>query len=150
MKSHSEWMQLALESARFASEQGEVPVGAVIVSGDNTLLTIGANRRERDHDPTAHAEIVAIREACRLRQDWRLPDCTLYVTLEPCPMCASTILQARIALLVYGCDDLKAGAIASVLNLPNNPSSFHRLQVISGIEETACQQLLKDWFAKKR
>lgn len=150
MKRHREWMQLALESARSASEQGEVPVGAAIVSSDNMLLAVGANRRERDCDPTAHAEIVAIREACHLRRDWRLPDCTLYVTLEPCPMCASTILQTRIPLLVYGCDDLKAGAITSVLNLPKDPSSFHRLQVISGIEETACQQLLKDWFAQKR
>lgn len=150
ISSHREWMELALQAARVAGAEGEVPVGAVVVGGDGHLLAVGANRREQDSDPTAHAEIVALREACRLRGDWRLPDCTLYVTLEPCAMCAAAILQVRIALLVYGADDPKAGAISSVLNLPLSPASFHTLQVIAGVEERVCGQVLSDWFAKHR
>ncbi len=150
MKTHKDWMSLALQVAQEAALQGEVPVGALIVGPDGVLVATGGNRREQDHDPTGHAEVVALRAACQKQGDWRLDFHTLYVTLEPCPMCASAILQARLQLLVYGCDDLKAGAIQSVHNLPASPSSFHRLQVIAGVEEQACRQLLDEWFSRQR
>lgn len=147
---HRYWMGLALQMAEQAAQQGEVPVGAVIVTSGGELLATGANRREQDHDPTAHAEIIALRTAGHKHRDWRLEGCTLYVTLEPCAMCASAILQARLQLLVYGADDPRAGAIQSVLNLTVGPAAFHRLQVIAGVEEQACRQMLSGWFAQKR
>ncbi|AGY59155.1 tRNA adenosine(34) deaminase TadA [Gloeobacter kilaueensis] len=150
MKSHSEWMGLALQLARQAGAEGEVPVGALVVGADGALIAAGANRRERDCDPTAHAEVVAMRLAGQKLGAWRLTGCTLYVTLEPCAMCTGALLQARVERLVYGADDPKAGAIASVYNLPESPGSFHRLEVIAGIEEAACCQLLTDWFAQRR
>ncbi|BAC88994.1 nucleoside deaminase [Gloeobacter violaceus] len=150
MKSHSEWMGMALELAREAGRVGEVPVGALVVDASGVLLATGANRRERDYDPTAHAEIVAMRAACAKLRDWRLTDCTLYVTLEPCAMCAGAILQSRLGLLVYGADDPKAGAVGSVLNLPASAVSFHRLPVVAGIEERACRDLLCRWFEEQR
>jgi tRNA(adenine34) deaminase len=150
MMRHRHWMSLALEAAREAGCAGEVPVGAVVVGPGEDLLAVGANRRERDADPTAHAEIVAMRSACARRRQWRLADCTLYVTLEPCAMCAGAILQARLGLLVYGADDPKAGAVTSVLNLPASGLSFHDLPVIAGVEEEACRLLLSDWFARER
>jgi tRNA(adenine34) deaminase len=125
-------------------------VGAVVVDAQGQHVAVGANRRERDCDPTAHAEIVAMRVAGRVRGAWRLEGCTLYVTLEPCAMCTSALLQARIARLVYGADDPKAGAIGSVLNLPAAPGFFHRLEVIAGVEEETCRELLGGWFAGQR
>jgi tRNA(adenine34) deaminase len=147
---HCHWMQIALQQAAAAGLAGEVPVGAVLVSGTGELVSLGENRRERDHDPTAHAEMVALRAAGQAQQNWHLNDCTLYVTLEPCPMCAGAILQARIRLLVYGADDPKAGAVRTVLNLPDSPVSFHHLQVLGGILESACRAQLHTWFAQKR
>jgi tRNA(adenine34) deaminase len=125
-------------------------VGAVIVDGAGQLLAMGENRRERDHDPTAHAEVLALRAAGRSRQSWHLEDCTLYVTLEPCPMCTGAILLARLGLLVYGADDPKAGTIRTVLNLPDSPCSNHRLTVLPGILEPACRSQLQQWFAARR
>jgi tRNA(adenine34) deaminase len=147
---HCAWMQMAIDQATMAGAAGEVPVGAVIVSAKGEVISTGQNRRERDHDPTAHAEIVALRAAGQVLQNWHLNDCTLYVTLEPCPMCAGALLQSRIGLLVYGADDPKAGAVRTVLNLPDSPASYHRLPVIGGILEQACRQQLQQWFSQKR
>jgi tRNA(adenine34) deaminase len=147
---HYRWMSYAIELAASAGAAGEVPVGAVIVDAENKLVAAAENRRERDHDPTAHAEIVALRTAGQVLKSWRLEQCTLYVTLEPCPMCSGAIIQARVGLLVYGADDLKAGAVRSVLNLPDSACSNHRLAVLGGILETPCRQQLQTWFAQRR
>ncbi|NES99487.1 MAG: nucleoside deaminase [Sphaerospermopsis sp. SIO1G2] len=150
MTNHQKWMNYALELAKVAGDAGEIPVGAVIVDSADTLIAVGENRKERDQDPTAHAEIVAIRSATQRLQGWRLHECTLYVTLEPCPMCAGAIVHARLATLVYGVDDTKTGAIRTVINIPDSSASNHRLQVLGGILESACRQQLQAWFATKR
>ncbi|MFB2967860.1 tRNA adenosine(34) deaminase TadA [Aerosakkonema sp. BLCC-F183] len=147
---HRKWMSRALELAQAAGEAGEVPVGAVIVDSDDNLIAEGENRKQRDKDPTAHAEILAIRSAGKALQDWHLNRCTLYVTLEPCPMCAGAIVQARIGLLVYGVDDPKTGTIRTVGNIPDSACSNHRLSVVGGILESACRHQLQSWFAQKR
>ncbi len=147
---HRQWMNRAIELAEAAGDAGEVPVGAVIVDAAGNLIAVGENRRERDKDPTAHAEIIALRSAGKARQNWHLNQCTLYVTLEPCPMCAGAIALARISLLVYGVDDLKTGSIRTVANIPDSPCSNHRLTVLGGILESACRQQLQAWFAQKR
>ncbi|MBD2516990.1 nucleoside deaminase [Nostoc sp. FACHB-973] len=147
---HQQWMNRALELAQAAGDAGEVPVGAAIVDSAGNLVAEGENRKERDQDPTAHAEILALKRAATTLQNWHLNECTLYVTLEPCPMCAGAIVQARVGLLVYGVDDTKTGAIRTVINIPNSAASNHRLQVIGGILESACRQQLQAWFATKR
>jgi tRNA(adenine34) deaminase len=151
---HYRWMRRAIELAAAAGEAGEVPVGAVIVetAGEPSgrLLATAENRRERDADPTAHAEILALRQAGQLLKTWQLQNCTLYVTLEPCPMCSGAIVQARLGRLVYGADDLKTGAVRTVLNLPDSAASHHRLPVVGGILASTCRQQLQDWFAAKR
>ena len=147
---HRKWMNHALELAQVAGEAGEVPVGAVIINPEGTLIAEGENRKERDQDPTAHAEIIAIRAAAKDLQSWRLLQCTLYVTLEPCPMCAGAIAHSRLATLVYGVDDTKTGAIRTVINIPDSAASNHRLQVVGGVLESACRQQLQTWFATKR
>lgn len=146
---HYRWMSRAIVLAAAAGEAGEVPVGAVIVAGDR-LIAEAENRRERDHDPTAHAEILALRIAGQQLQTWHLNRCTLYVTLEPCPMCAGAIVQARLGKLVYGADDPKTGAIRTVANLPDSACSNHRLPVLGGILESTCRQQLQAWFAQRR
>lgn len=143
-------MKQCLELAARAGAAGEVPVGAVIVDAENQLIATGENRRERDHDPTAHAEVLALRAAGGILGNWRLEQCTLYVTLEPCPMCSGAIIQARLKLLVYGADDPKAGAVRTVINLPDSACSNHRLSVIGGILEVPCRQQLQTWFAQRR
>ncbi len=143
-------MTRALELAEAAGDAGDVPVGAVIVDASGQMLVEAQNRRERDHDPTAHAEVLALRAAGRSLQNWHLNGCTLYVTLEPCPMCAGALILARLGLLVYGADDLKAGAIRSVLNVPDSAASNHRLPVLGGILESACRQQLQNWFHDRR
>lgn len=143
-------MTRALELAQTAAEAGEVPVGAVILDRQGQLLAEGANQKEGDRDPTAHAEIIAIRAACDRLNSWNLQGCTLYVTLEPCPMCAGAIIHSRLHQLVYGIDDPKTGAIRTVLNLPDSAASNHRLQVLSGILESPCRQQLQSWFAQRR
>jgi tRNA(adenine34) deaminase len=147
---HQIWMDQAIALAKEVGTLGEIPVGAVIVNSMGKAIATGVNRKERDQDPTAHAEIVAIREAARVLQDWHLNGCTLYVTLEPCPMCAGAILQARVRTLVYGADDPKAGAIRTVANLPDSPVSFHKLEAIAGVRERECQELLQVWFQNLR
>ncbi|MFM2429346.1 MAG: hypothetical protein RLZZ511_559 [Cyanobacteriota bacterium] len=143
-------MLQALALAEAAGAAGDVPVGAVIVDRANQLIAATANRREQDHDPTAHAEILALRAAGKARGNWHLNDCTLYVTLEPCPMCAGALVLARLGTLIYGADDLKAGAVRSVLNLPDGPASNHRLTVYGGILAEACEEQLQTWFQQRR
>lgn len=150
LQRHHHWMERALALAAEAGEAGDVPVGAVILGPGDEVLAEAANRRQRDQDPTAHAEILALRQASQRLGSWRLDRCTLYVTLEPCPMCAGAILLSRLGLLVYGADDLKAGAVRSVLNLPASPCSNHRLPVLAGILAEPCQELLRGWFVQRR
>lgn len=147
---HRRWMEHALAIAEAAGRAGDVPVGAVVVGPEDQLLAAVGNRREQDQDPTAHAEILALRQASRQLGNWHLNDCTLYVTLEPCPMCAGAIILSRLGLLVYGADDPKAGAVRSRLNLPDSPCSNHDLPVLAGILATPCRQQLQRWFAQRR
>lgn len=142
-------MRLALEQARIALEKDEVPIGAVIVR-DGELLAAARNEKEELQDPTAHAEILAIRRAVEKTGHWRLIDAVLYVTLEPCPMCAGAIVQSRIKKLVYGASDLKGGAVGSVMNVLNENCWNHRVEVTAGIMEEECSRLLKDFFKQKR
>jgi tRNA(adenine34) deaminase len=144
------WMARAIAIAAEAGAAGDVPVGAVIVDGAGAVVAEAQNRKQRDGDPTAHAEILALRQAGRSRGNWHLNDCTLYVTLEPCPMCAGALIQARIGRLVYGTADPKAGAIASVLHLPEGPASNHRFPVVAGVCEAECRTQLQAWFAARR
>ena len=147
---HQRWMARSIELATQAGNAGEVPVGAIIISPEGEMIAEGENRRERDLDPTAHAEILAIRAAGAYLNSWHLDRCTLYVTLEPCPMCAGAIVAARLGLLVYGADDAKTGSVRTVLNIPDSAASNHKLTVIGGILEATCRQQLQDWFKHKR
>lgn len=144
-------MEEAMELARRAADAGEVPIGCVIVHDPTgEIIGRGANRREIDADPTAHAEIIAIREAARRTGHWRLLDCTLVVTLEPCPMCAGAIVNARIPRLVYGCDDPKAGAVKTLYQVCEDARLNHRVQVASGVRSEACAELLRAFFRARR
>ena len=142
-------MQRALAEANAAQEAGEVPVGAVIVN-DGELVAVGQNRNLRDHDPSAHAEIVALRAAGIHFGNHRLEGCEMYVIIEPCAMCAGAIVHARIARLIYGAKDPKAGAVESVMNVVNHPRLNHKMEVIGGILEGECSQLLRDFFRSRR
>lgn len=142
-------MDLAIEAAGAAEARGDVPIGAVI-QRDGEPLAVAGNRRETDHDPTAHAEVLAIREAAAALGGWRLPGTTLYVTLEPCPMCAGAIVLARIPRVVYGAADPKAGAAGSVMNLLDHPALNHRPVVESGLRREECAALLRGFFAARR
>lgn len=142
-------MKLALAEARSAAARGEVPVGAVIVV-DGTVVAAAGNTRELAADPTGHAELTAIREASKVLGRWRLHDATLYVTLEPCPMCAGAIVNARIPRLVYGASDPKAGAVRSLYQLCDDPRLNHRLQIEAGVLAEEGGALLRDFFQKKR
>ena len=143
------WMREALAEAQAAAQDGEVPVGAVVLYRGE-LIGRGQNRVLRDADPTAHAEIVAMRAAARMMNNYRLTDCELYVTLEPCAMCASAILHARIARLVYAAPDPKAGACGSVLAVMNHPQLNHKVEVTSGLLADECGQMLTNFFIKRR
>ena len=147
---HCYWMERAIALADTAGQSGDVPVAAIVVGSDNQLVAQAANRKARDHDPTAPAEVLALRAAGEKLGSWHLDECVLYVTLEPCVMCAGAIIQSRLGLLVYGTDDLKAGAIRSVLNVPDSPCSNHKVSVIGGILEDACRQQLQSWFRQRR
>lgn len=145
---HLSWMNHAYDLAKKAGEMGEIPVGALIIDVNNHLIAEGINQKETNQDCTAHAEIITIRQACSALQRWRLDDCTLYVTLEPCAMCAGALLHSRLKTLVYAVDNEKTGAIRTVLNLPDSPASNHHLEVVAGIKERECRQLLTSWFAQ--
>ncbi len=142
------FMRQALEEARKSMINGEVPVGAVVVAEDK-ILSRAHNESISSHDPTAHAEVIALRRACRKRKNYRLPDCDLYVTLEPCPMCLGAMVQARIKRLVFGAYDPKAGAVSSIMSFPFGRLN-HRLEIKSGILAEECGELLKSFFKEKR
>ncbi len=149
MASDEYWMDLALQQARDAASQGEVPVGAALVGKDG-LLAVAGNSPIRLTDPSAHAEILAIRGAAQILQNYRLPDTTLYVTLEPCIMCMGAIIQARISRLVYGASDPKTGAATSLYSIGRDQRLNHTLTVTGGVLADRCGQLLKDFFKDKR
>lgn len=144
-----ERMAVALDAAREATEHGDTPIGAAIYRGERLLAAAG-NRREVDGDPTAHAELLVIREAAGILGGWRLPDTTLYVTLEPCAMCAGAIVLARIPRVVFGAPDPKAGAAGSVLDVLGEPALNHRPEVEGGVMADQCAALLRDFFAERR
>jgi tRNA(adenine34) deaminase len=144
------WMGLALREARLAGAAGDVPVGAVVVDPSGEVLGLGRNAREADGDPTAHAEIVALREAAARRGAWRLADCTLVVTLEPCTMCAGAIVLARIRRVVLGAWDPKAGACGSVRDVVRDARLNHRVEVIGGVRAHECGAVLREFFDDQR
>ena len=143
------FMALALDEARRALQQGEVPIGAVLVLAGE-IVSVRGNERERRHDPTAHAEMLVLRDAAAIAGGWRLPEATLYVTLEPCAMCAGAIVLARVGRLVYGADDPKAGAAGSIFNIVDHPALNHRPALRSGLMATEAAHLLREFFATRR
>ena len=147
--SHQHFMRAALREAEQALAEDEVPIGAVIVRGER-LIAAAHNQREQLHDPTAHAEMIAITQAAEAVGDWRLEDCLLYVTLEPCPMCAGAIIQARIPWVIYGAADPKAGAVHTLYRLLDDPRLNHRCQTTPGILAADCGALLTLFFQEKR
>lgn len=149
MNSDAVFMEAALDEAREAARRGEVPVGAVVVL-DGRIIARAGNRTISDCDPTAHAEIVAVRAAAREIDNYRLLDATLFVTIEPCSMCAGAMIQARIARLVYGADDAKGGAVRSCFSILDHPQLNHRVEITSGLLAEDAAGLLKEFFAAKR
>ncbi len=147
---HVHHMEMALEEAGLAADEDEVPVGAVIISFERGVIARAHNQREQLLDPTAHAEMIAITQAAQSLRSWRLEGCALYVTLEPCPMCAGAIVQARLPLVVYGCTDPKAGACDTLYRITTDDRLNHRAQVVSGVLANRCAAALGDFFAAKR
>ena len=143
------YMKIALSEAHKAAEIGEIPIGAVLVL-DGEVIAKAHNMRETWQDATAHAETIVIREACKILNRWRLTGATLYVTIEPCPMCAGAIVMSRISRLVYGSPDSKAGAAESLFNVVNNPALNHAVEVTAGVCGEECTQVMKDFFKKRR
>jgi tRNA(adenine34) deaminase len=143
-------MQAALSLAKVAADKGDVPVGAIVVNDAGEILGTGQNLREQNNDPTAHAEIVALRNASEKLGSWRLDDLTIVVTLEPCAMCAGAILQSRVKRLVFAAWDEKAGAVGSVMDVIRDPRALTKVEVITGIMEKECSEVLKDFFNSKR
>ncbi|MBO6236511.1 MAG: tRNA adenosine(34) deaminase TadA [Schwartzia sp.] len=150
MNKDREYMAIALDEARLAMESGEVPVGAVLIDDESVVVVRAHNLCESERDATAHAEIQAIREAGRRLSRWRLNGCTLYVTLEPCSMCAGAIMAARISRLVYGATDARAGAVESIFNIPGHPSLAPSPEITAGVMEDECKDLLQKFFAERR
>jgi len=147
--SDEHWMRQALKLAQQAAEQDEVPVGAIIVH-KNKIIASAFNQREQLADPTAHAEMIAITQAASHLNSWRLLECSMFVTLEPCPMCAGAILQSRIPRIVYGALDPKAGAVVSLFQLLNDPRLNHRCETLSGVLADECGKILTEFFDRKR
>ncbi len=147
---HLMHMGMALDEARLADAEDEVPVGAVIVHPERGVIARAHNQREQLKDPTAHAEMIALTQAATALGSWRLEQCFLYVTLEPCPMCAGAIVQARLPVVVYGCTDPKAGACHTLYQITTDPRLNHRCTVLDGVEAAECAGLLGAFFARKR
>jgi tRNA(adenine34) deaminase len=143
------WMELALEQAQLAAAAGEVPVGALVIK-DGKIIGHGHNRNLLDNDPTAHAEIVALRHAAARLGNHRLTGCTMVATIEPCSMCAGALIHARIARLVYGANDPKAGAAGSTVQVINHPSLNHRMEVMAGVLADRCSETIQEFFRRKR
>jgi tRNA(adenine34) deaminase len=149
MQNNEELMRLALDVARIAPQTGDIPVGAIVVNSEGVVIGKGFNEREANNDPTAHAEIVAIRAAASRLQKSRLDGCTLVVTLEPCAMCAGAIAQSRISKVIYGAWDEKAGAAGSVWDVLRDPRSIFKVEVVAGVLERDCAELLTEFFKDK-
>lgn len=143
---YGEWMREALADARLATATGDVPVAALVLDASGTVIGRGSNRREVDHDPTAHAEVLALREAAAAMGDWRLTEVTLVVTLEPCVMCAGAILAARVPRVVFGAWDEKAGAAGSVYDVLRDRRLNHQVEVYAGVEAESCSLMLTEFF----
>ncbi|HBP65185.1 MAG TPA: tRNA adenosine(34) deaminase TadA [Desulfosporosinus sp.] len=146
---HNDWMRLALRQAELAFEHGEVPIGAIVVHKGH-VIAAAYNEKEQRKDPTAHAEVLAIQRAAEVLGSWRLTEAILYVTLEPCPMCAGAIIQSRLKQIVYGCADLKGGATGSVMNVLDYTLWNHRVDVVAGVLEDECSEILKSFFRRLR
>ena len=149
MKSDEYWMEKALKLAQKAALRGEVPVGALLVK-DGKMVAFASNRREEWHTPLGHAELICLQRASQKLKAWRLTDSTLYVTLEPCVMCAGALVQSRVKRLVYGAEDPKGGAVKSLFQIADHPKLNHRIEIVSGVLESECSQVLKDFFKKRR
>ena len=147
--SDDNYMRLAIEQVKIAEEHGDVPIGAVIIY-ENQIIGKAYNQREQLNDPTAHAEIIALTQAAAFLESWRLHGCTMYVTLEPCPMCAGALVLARVDRLVYGCNDPKAGACGSLYNIVQDERLNHRLEITPGVLTDECSRLLQDFFQRRR
>ncbi len=144
-----EYMRMALQEAQLAAAEGEIPVGAVLVK-DGCIIAKAHNRRETDHDPTAHAEMLCLRQAARVLGDWRMKGCTLYVTLEPCPMCAGAMVMSQLSQCIYGAADEKQGCCGSVYDLPGDPALAGTTKWQSGVLVEECGQLMSDFFIRRR
>jgi tRNA(adenine34) deaminase len=144
------FMKVALELAKLCDAQGDVPIGAVVVDGDGFLIGRGRNQRQELGDPLAHAEVLALQDAAKHIGSWRLDDCSLYVTIEPCVMCAGALINARIKRLVFGADERKTGAVGSVFDVIRDARTVHPIEVVSGLEAEASAKLLQDFFASYR
>ena len=144
------WMERLLRRAERVGEEGEIPVAAVVLDANGRAIGWGSNRRERDQQPLGHAELVALQQAARLRGDWRFNDCTLIVTLEPCPMCAGALVQARMGRVIFGAGDPKRGGLGGVLDLSSDPSAHHHMEVLGGIAAERCSAQLEAWFRQRR
>ncbi len=149
LKDDQRYMKMAIEQAGIAEENGDVPIGAVIVY-KSQIIGKAYNQREQLKDPTAHAEIIALTQAAAFMESWRLNGCTIYVTLEPCPMCAGALVLSRMDRLVYGCDDPKTGACKTLYNIVQDERLNHRLEVTSGVLANECGKLLRDFFQHRR
>jgi tRNA(adenine34) deaminase len=147
---HLQHMEMALEEAAAAADEDEVPIGAVIVSFQRGVIARAHNQREQLLDPTAHAEMIAITQAAQALRSWRLENCALYVTLEPCPMCAGAVVQSQLPLLVYGAPNLKAGACETLYRIPSDPRLNHRAQVVGGVLADRCAAVLSEFFEARR
>jgi len=147
---HLHHMELALREAASAAEEDEVPVGAVIIEPERGIIASAHNQREQLKDPTAHAEMIGLTQAAASLQSWRLEKCILYVTLEPCPMCAGAIVQARVPMVVYGCTDPKAGACHTLYQITSDPRLNHRALVVGGVLADRCAAMLTEFFTRKR
>ena len=146
----SAWMERLLRRAERVGREGEIPVAAVVLDASGLAIGWGSNRRERDQQPLGHAELVALQQAARLRADWRFNDCTLIVTLEPCPMCAGALVQARMGRVIFGAGDPKRGGLGGVLDLSSDPSAHHHMEVLGGIAAERCSAQLEAWFRQRR
>lgn len=144
------WMRAAIEAAREAATRGEVPVGAVVVDERGEVIAVAGNRTRTDCDPTAHAEVVALREAARRAGNYHLNGTTVYSTIEPCAMCAGALVQARVRRLVYGAADVRAGAVESVFRVCDSSSLNHRMELTAGVLEAECRELMQDFFRARR
>ena len=144
------WMTRLLTKASLVGKKGEVPIAAIILDNRGRCIGYGENRRETMKDPLGHAELVALRQASWLNNDWRFNDCTLMVNLEPCPMCAAALIQARMGKVIYGSDDLKRGALGGSINLAKHKSAHHNMLIERGIMERESRKMIVDWFKEKR